>query len=148
MNLPSKELVSRPLVTRSIFHRILQTGLFGNHINTKKQVSNHSSSRENCAFLHAPSLRLDDSGIRELAIIRRLRLPAHSKRSAGLQPRKPAPRFGVRPLPPLKTLRFKSAPESRGANSPGTAPQLVLITKRNSATSRCCSTRCEALRVA
>ena len=114
--------MSRPLVTRSIFHRILQTGLFGNQINTKKQALNISSSRENCAFLHAPSLRLDNSRIRELAIIRRLRLPAHSKRSAGLQPRKLAPRFGVRPLPPLKTLRFKSAPESRGANSPGNRP--------------------------
>ena len=44
------------------------------------------------------------------------------KESAGLQPRKLAPRFGVRPLPPLKTLRFKSAPESRGANSPGNRP--------------------------
>jgi hypothetical protein len=81
-----RKLVSRPLVTRSIFHRILQTGLFGNQINTKKQALNISSSRENCAFLHAPSLRLDNSRIRELAIIRRLRLPAHSKRAPACNP--------------------------------------------------------------
>ena len=114
--------MSRPLVTRSIFHRLLQTGLFGNQINTKKQALNISSSRENCAFLHAPSLRLDNSRNQRARDHSAIEVAGSLKESAGLQPRKLAPRFGVRPLPPLKTLRFKSAPESRGANSPGNRP--------------------------
>ena len=114
--------MSRPLVTRSIFHRILQTGLFGNQINTKKQALNISSSRENCAFLHAPSLRLDNSRIRELAIIQRLRLPAHSKRSAGLRPRKPAPRFGVRPLSPLEDPASQVCARVEGGEFAGEPP--------------------------
>ena len=121
MNLPSKETGVKATGDAKHFSPDSETGLFGNQTNTKKQALIISSSRENCAFLHAPSLRLDNSRIRELAIIRRLRLPAHSKRSAGLQPRKLAPRFGVRPLPPLKTA-FQVCARVEGGEFAGEPP--------------------------
>ena len=114
--------MSRPLVTRSNFHLILQTGLFGNQINTKKQALNISSSRENCAFLHAPSLRLDNSrnqrardhsAIEVAGSLKEERRPATQEAGAA---------FRRAPSPPLEDAAFQVCARVEGGEFAGEPP--------------------------